>query len=125
MTWTPDEIRRRGELEASRAVVVDSHKGKDENLRAWAKARGLLVYIGRADRFGRWSASEWGNPFTSGTHAERVARYRGEHLPTRPDLLARLPELKGKALACWCAPLACHGDVLAELANALDGPPGD
>lgn len=34
-------------------------------------------------------------------------------------LLDRLPELRGKNLACWC-PLdaPCHADVLLELANA-------
>lgn len=26
-------------------------------------------------------------------------------------------ELKGKDLVCWCAPLACHADVLLEIAN--------
>jgi hypothetical protein len=26
-------------------------------------------------------------------------------------------ELKGKVLGCWCKPDACHGDVLAELAD--------
>ena len=36
----------------------------------------------------------------------------------QPALLARLPELKGKRLICWCAPLRCHGDVLHRLANA-------
>ena len=30
-------------------------------------------------------------------------------------LLAALPELQGKVLGCWCAPLPCHGDVLVEL----------
>jgi hypothetical protein len=38
-------------------------------------------------------------------------------LPTQPDLMARLPELKGKVLGCWCAPEACHGDILSEFAN--------
>ena len=28
--------------------------------------------------------------------------------------------LKGKILACWCSPLSCHGDVLAEIANSDD-----
>jgi hypothetical protein len=28
-----------------------------------------------------------------------------------------LPHLKGRNLACHCAPRACHGDVLVELAN--------
>lgn len=33
-------------------------------------------------------------------------------------LLAAIPELRGKNLACWCAPgRACHADVLLELAN--------
>jgi hypothetical protein len=34
--------------------------------------------------------------------------------------MAALPELRGKKLGCWCKPGPCHGDVLAELANALD-----
>jgi hypothetical protein len=76
------------------------------------------IYIGRP--------SEWGNPFShrNGTLAaykvetreEAVAAYR-QWILTKPELLKRLPELKGKTLACWCAPLACHGDVLAELAD--------
>jgi hypothetical protein len=31
-------------------------------------------------------------------------------LPPRPDL----EPLRGKRLACWCAPLPCHGDVIVE-----------
>ena len=38
----------------------------------------------------------------------------------QPELLAALPELAGKTLGCWCAPKACHGDVLARLAAELD-----
>lgn len=26
--------------------------------------------------------------------------------------------LKGKDLVCYCAPLACHGDILLEIANS-------
>jgi hypothetical protein len=26
-----------------------------------------------------------------------------------------LEPLRGKRLACWCAPLPCHGDVIAEM----------
>jgi len=34
-------------------------------------------------------------------------------------ILDGLPKLRGKNLACWCAPDApCHADVLLELANA-------
>lgn len=36
----------------------------------------------------------------------------------RKRILARLPELRGRNLACWCPPgCACHADVLLELAN--------
>ena len=71
------------------------------------------VYIGRP--------SKWGNPFAIGRHGTReevIAEYRC-WIQTRPALLAALPELKGKRLGCWCKPAACHGDVLAELAESL------
>ena len=36
----------------------------------------------------------------------------------RQVILARLPELRGKNLACWCKPdQPCHADVLRKLAN--------
>lgn len=38
--------------------------------------------------------------------------YPAPKLPERPDL----ERLRGKRLACWCAPLPCHGDVIAEVA---------
>lgn len=77
------------------------------------------VYIGRP--------SKWGNPFS---HLEEsAARYRvvtrddavqayyewivGERL----DLLDQLDELRDKILGCWCHPQACHGDILAKLAD--------
>lgn len=70
--------------------------------------------------------SFWGNPFhvgVDGTRREVIAKYRAMVL-SRPDMLARLPELRGRTLACWCKPRPCHADVLAELADALpiDGP---
>jgi hypothetical protein len=84
----------------------------------------------------------WGNPFTvenaihwarvlpRQAHAHVVACYRlwlhGSSVDwmgrgsdaARAEVLARLPELRGKNLACWC-PLdqPCHADVLLELAN--------
>ncbi len=39
----------------------------------------------------------------------------------RAEVLARLPELRGKNLACWCPEGSpCHATVLLELANAED-----
>lgn len=69
------------------------------------------VYIGRP--------SKWGNPFTIGRDGSREAVIQAylDYILTRPDLIAALPELRGKTLGCWCAPLSCHGHVLAYLAD--------
>ncbi|CAF1677522.1 unnamed protein product [Adineta ricciae] len=71
------------------------------------------VYIGRP--------SDWGNPFVIGKDGDRddvIRKYRN-WIMRQTDLLARIkPELQGKRIACWCKPEACHGDVLAELADA-------
>ena len=61
----------------------------------------------------------WGNPFKigrDGTREEVIAKYE-VWIKTQPELMAALPELRGKRLGCWCAPVACHGDVLARLAE--------
>ena len=72
------------------------------------------VYVGR----GR--GSRWGNPFKSprdGSRDEVIAKYE-RWLVSQPELMAALPELRGKVLGCWCAPKPCHADVLLRLANA-------
>lgn len=38
--------------------------------------------------------------------------------PHRNEMVRRLPELRGKNLACWCGDKPCHADVLLEIANA-------
>jgi len=71
------------------------------------------VYIGRP--------SGWGNPYRIGRDGSRddvIRKYR-EWIMKQPKLLARLPELQGKRLGCWCHPKGCHGDVLVELVNQL------
>jgi len=69
------------------------------------------VYIGRP--------SKWGNPFKVGKHGDRetCVRKYADWIAIQPDLRMALPELRGKDLVCWCAPQACHGDVLLKLAN--------
>lgn len=77
------------------------------------KKESFDVYIGRP--------SKWGNPFSIGhygTRDEVIARYR-RYLDTKPELIRDAKkELRDKVLGCWCAPKACHGDVLAEIVNA-------
>ena len=70
------------------------------------------IYIGRG--------SKWGNPFRIGPDGDRatvVAKY-GRWLRDQHHLLRALDELRGHDLVCFCAPLACHGDLLLWLANA-------
>jgi hypothetical protein len=70
------------------------------------------IYIGRP--------SKWGNPFVIGRHGDRgdvIVKYEA-YLRSSPELMGALHELRGKNLVCWCAPKACHGDVLLRLAEA-------
>lgn len=81
------------------------------------------IYIGRG--------SIWGNPFTSkpleSTKAKHQASSKEEAirmfkrmLVDRKDLVKEIPNLKGKVLACYCKPHACHGDVLSAIAENLN-----
>lgn len=73
------------------------------------------IYIGRP--------SVWGNPFeigVDGTRAEVIKRYEMALLDafrlgkvTTEELAA----LHGKDLVCFCAPQACHGDILQKYAE--------
>lgn len=74
------------------------------------------VYIGRGGR--------WGNPYRIGPDGDRqtvIAKFE-RLLCKSPSASARymrahIHELHGKRLGCFCAPLPCHGDVLAKWAE--------
>ncbi len=76
------------------------------------------VYIGRP--------SKWGNPerfpesvgpVNAQIREMTIEKYR-VYLRGRPDLIADARrELRGKTLVCYCAPLECHGHVLARVAE--------
>jgi hypothetical protein len=70
------------------------------------------IYIGRP--------SKWGNPFRIGpyTREEAIKKYE-EWIQTQDWLLKDIYELKNKKLGCYCKPLSCHGDILAEIINNL------
>lgn len=78
------------------------------------------VYIGRAAPRRGLTRSKWANPVKVGRGVSRetaISTYREYVVGT--GLIQDIHELKGKRLACWCKPkYACHGDVLAELADA-------
>lgn len=72
-------------------------------------------------------ATQFGNPFVLHNEHDDVERaavieqYRA-WLAVHPAVVTALRALNPKRLVCWCAPRACHGDVLAEaLAAASEG----
>lgn len=75
-----------------------------------------VVYIGRP--------SKWGNPFRIGKDGNRqqvIDKFVFWFMQKEQAALraACIRELRGKRLACYCAPLLCHGDVLAYYADAF------
>lgn len=77
------------------------------------------VYIGRPSKWGNPFSHKPGSvaPFSAPTREDSILKYR-MWLMTQPQLVADAKaELRGKTLGCWCAPRACHGDVLLEIAN--------
>lgn len=81
---------------------------------------GDAVYVGRANPRRGLAESAFGNPFVEGRHgtrAEVIHKYRS-WLLGQPTLLAKLRDLRGRRLACWCSPKPCHADVLVELVDA-------
>jgi len=72
----------------------------------------------------------WGNPWQVGVHGDRAmcvkahADWLAGKRDDAPDgksaqeVIARIGELRGRDLACWCGPDAqCHADTLIALAN--------
>lgn len=81
------------------------------NLRDGTPPKGVI----RVDR-----GTEWGNPFVMHGEPDRphvcdlFELYAGWRLTVDPTWLK---SLRGKDLACWCAPKRCHADTLMRLAN--------
>lgn len=78
------------------------------------------VYVGRP--------TKWGNPFTHlpdtkygeyvmGGRAAAIKAYEMWMLMDNPLYEEAKRELRGKSLVCWCAPHACHADILLRIAN--------
>jgi hypothetical protein len=117
-------------------TTVISVRGRN---RAELLADPSFVYVGR--RCAGWPASIWGNPFKVAspvwgdpirgdevsdvqTAVERFEAY----LRSNAELMARLPELRGKTLGCWCVnwngrgepKKSCHAVVLARMINPVE-----
>jgi hypothetical protein len=93
-------------------IVVANMRGAHAHLIKWAESVDRYVRIDRR--------TEWGNPFEMPVDGDRstvIGLYAEHYLPYKPGLIAKLADLRGKALGCWCAPEACHGDVLKAWAE--------
>jgi Schitoviridae RNA polymerase len=81
------------------------------------------VYIGNKIRLHpqKYPQTKWGNPYAK--YLKRLGRDKvvtmyKEYVMSKPESLKLISsELKGKTLGCWCKPLPCHGDILAEIAD--------
>ena len=80
------------------------------------------VYIGRGRCPQTGEVGRWGNPFQIGRDGDRgevIEKYRRwlwKEVKAGRIALADLAALHGKRLGCWCAPQACHGEVLEAAA---------
>jgi hypothetical protein len=129
-----EEDKRRQELEDRLREAKDVGSAPEPATTSVVNVRyaplDSYLYIGR-----EWSGvlhgnrvtlpeSFWANPFhigRDGTRDEVIAKYEA-WIRQSPEHRARLPELAGKALGCWCSPQRCHGDVLVRLVAELREP---
>jgi len=74
------------------------------------------VYIGRA----KGDGGIFGNPFVIGKDGDReevLRRFKAyflERVERDPGFREKVLALRGKRLGCFCAPLACHGRIIAD-----------
>jgi hypothetical protein len=107
-------------------VINIYHLSPTDRLKARSGTLPGHVYIGRDSR--NKGLGEWGNryshlpstlPSTVLVHSreEAVDKYAVEKWaePGFKEKVRR--ELKGKTLVCYCKPQACHGDILARMAD--------
>jgi hypothetical protein len=102
MSWSSDYLEKAVEKSPETPVkttVVNIHKKQPFD-----------VYIGRPGK--------WGNPFLIGVDGprEEILRKYERWFSSQPDLVEEArAKLKGKRLGCFCAPLPCHGDIIARI----------
>jgi hypothetical protein len=80
------------------------------------------VHVGRGTPFGNPFSHLPGTPprLRQLTREDAIEAFE-DHVRAQPELLARIKaQLRGKILGCHCAPLACHADILARIANDED-----
>ena len=90
------------------------------------------VYIGRANGRAKLRQSPWHNPHKIKDHAGdrnlAILQFANDLLNgEKRGMLAELPALRGRPLACWCRHdheerhpgNTCHGDILVKLLELM------
>lgn len=77
------------------------------------------VYVGRGSPFGNpYIAFNRDSTFPDVIRVRDPIAEFEKYIAARPALIKRIrAELKGKDLLCYCAPRACHADILLRIAN--------
>lgn len=77
--------------------------------------KGSFEYVGRPSRFG--NPFELKNPRDADERARVIEKYREwflEKVAADDSFREAVEALRGRDLGCWCAPRACHADVILE-----------
>lgn len=132
--WSGAELTEEGRAEALRLLANSAGKRKRVATNGTTRVVNIKsgepfdLYIGNKFKRGRYDLedSPWRNPhnwkYRKGliTAYESIGLFLHDLFMGRledPNQIAKLPEVQGKVLACWCKPGACHGDVIARLAD--------
>ena len=102
------------------AVLIDRRTrwGNPFTVKAWGRSLAVLLY--RETVSGSWNPRILAD--VNDKHYQQAYKLREAWLkrleahPWGPRCIIR-QELRGKDLACWCAPELCHGEVLLAIAN--------
>jgi hypothetical protein len=79
------------------------------------------VYIGRPTMFG--NPYKMGDPDSEGSRNLVIIKYKiwfEDQCIAKPEFRKAVEGLRGKVLACWCKPEACHGDVIVDFLDRTE-----
>jgi hypothetical protein len=77
--------------------------------------QGSFVYIGRPHLLGNpYPLADPKNDVQRKDVIEKYRTWLDERVQNDPAFREALNTLRGQDLGCWCAPRACHGDVIME-----------
>ena len=104
-------------------VQVVMQKIQVVSVRGLAANKAGVVYVGR--QCAGWQGSVLGNPFKGGSRSSNIQQYKSwlwaQYQVSGPvqqavnGLVARYVAGQALVLGCWCAPLPCHANVVANL----------